>query len=187
LVAALTLALIVLESRTPRPSLPRILYASGVAAMVAAALHSDQPFLFVVIWTGQHWLVATALATRVAQAEPAPPDSPLRRALHAINRHPWALLLVLGLLSVVLLPVMEVEAVGPGGTHYGDRIFGSLAAALRTSDWLPVLLALGFASGFLHYWFDRAVYRLSDPGVRTAARGLFDTAVSAPARRTSGR
>jgi len=36
-----------------------------------------------------------------------------------------------------------------------------------------VLLAIGFAGGFLHYWLDRAVYRLSDPGVRTAARGLL--------------
>ena len=141
--------------------------------MVAAALHTDQPFLFVVIWTGQHWLVATALATRVAQAEPAPEQSPLRHALHAMNRRPWALLLALGLLSVLLLPVMEVEAIGPEGPYYGDRIFGALAMQLRESDWVPVLLAIGFATGFLHYWLDRAVYRLSNPAVRLAARGLL--------------
>ena len=92
-----------------------------------------------------------------------------------MNRRPWALLLVLGLLSVLLLPVMEVEAIGPGGTYYGDRIFGALAVQLRESDWVPALLAIGFATGFLHYWLDRAVYRLSDPGVRLAARGLLQT------------
>ena len=80
---------------------------------------------------------------------------------------------VLGLLSVLLLPVMEVEAVESGGTYYGDRIFGALAVALRTSTWVPALIALGIATGFLHYWFDRAVYRLSNPSVRTAARGLM--------------
>ncbi len=174
LVMALTLALFAMEARASRPSLPRVLYAAGVAVMVAGALHTDQPFLFVVIWTGQHWLAATALATRVAHAEPAPQESPLRRALHAMNRRPWALLLVLSLLSVCLLPVMEVEAIGPEGTYYGDRIFGSLAVQLRESDWVPTLLALGFATGFLHYWLDRAVYRLSDPAVRIAARGLLE-------------
>ena len=35
------------------------------------------------------------------------------------------------------------------------------------------LLALGFTTGFLHYWLDRAVYRLSRPAVRNAARGLL--------------
>jgi len=154
--------------------------------MVAGALHTDQPFLFVVIWTGQHWLAATALATRVAHAEPAPQELPLRRALHAMNRRPWALLLVLSLLSVLLLPVMEVEAIGPEGTYYGDRIFGALGAALRASEFVPVLLAFGFTSGFLHYWLDRAVYRLSNPAVRCAARGLFSDVVTPAATVSSG-
>ena len=68
---------------------------------------------------------------------------------------------------------MEVEAIKSEGTYYGDRIFGTLAVALRTSDWVPALLALGFTTGFLHYWLDRAVYRMSRPAVRIAARGLF--------------
>jgi len=141
--------------------------------MVVGGLHTDRPLLFVAVWSAQHWLVATALATRVACAEPASRGSRIRQALHAINQRPWALLLVLCLLSILLLPVMEVEAVKTEGTYYGDRIFGALAVALRTSDWAPALLALGFTTGFLHYWLDRAVYRLSDPAVRAAARGLF--------------
>jgi hypothetical protein len=173
LVATATVAVFILEAREPRPSLPRMLYAGGVAAMVACALFTDRPFLFVVMWAAQHWLVATALATRVAHAEPAPQGSRLRSALHAVNRRPWALLVVLGLLSVLLMPVMEVEAASAEGVAYGERLFATLAVALRESEWLPVLLAIGFASGFLHYWLDRAVYRLSDPGVRVAARGLL--------------
>jgi hypothetical protein len=173
LVAMATVAMFTLEARAAQPSLPRLLYAGGVAAMVACALFTDRPFLFVVMWAAQHWLVATALATRVAQAEPAPQGSRLRSALHAVNRRPWALLVVLGLLSVLLMPVMEVESASAEGVAYGERVFGALAVALRESDWLPALLAIGFASGFLHYWLDRAVYRLSDPGVRGAARGLL--------------
>ena len=173
LVLALTLVLLASEARAPSVSLPRVLYALGIALMVCIGLHTDRPLLFVAAWTGQHWLAATALATRVACAEPAPPASPLWRVLHAVNRRPWALLLVLGLLSVLLLPVMEVEANGPDSTFYGDRLFGTFAVALRTSEWVPGLVALGFTTGFLHYWLDRAVYRLSSPVVRIAARGLF--------------
>lgn len=173
LVATATAAMFILEARAAHPSVPRMLYAGGVAAMVGCALFLDRPFLFVVMWAAQHWLVATALATRVAHAEPAPQGSRWRSALHAVNRRPWALLVVLGLLSVLLMPVMEVESAAGDGVAYGERVFGAFAVALRESDWLPALLAIGFASGFLHYWLDRAVYRLSDAGVRTAARGLL--------------
>lgn len=176
LVLTLTFALLAIEARAPQPSLPRVLYAAGVAVVVAGALYTTQPFLFVVVWTAQHWLVATALATRIARAEPAPQGSMLRGALHAVNRRPWALLLALSVLSILLLPFMEVEAAAPADIHYSERIFGALASQLRDSDWLPALLALGFASGFLHYWLDRAVYRLSDPDVRIAARGLLNPA-----------
>jgi hypothetical protein len=52
-------------------------------------------------------------------------------------------------------------------------IFGAFAAALRASAWVPALVALGFTTGFWHYWLDRAVYRFSSPGVRDAAVGLL--------------
>ena len=96
-----------------------------------------------------------------------------RRALHAVNRRPWALLAVLALLSVLLLPVMEIESVRVEGVYYGERLFGELAVGLRESTWVPALVALGFATGFLHYWLDRAVFRFSRPAVRVAARGLL--------------
>ena len=36
-------------------------------------------------------------------------------------------------LSLVLLPIFEVEANQETGTYYGDRIFGAFATQLRTS------------------------------------------------------
>jgi hypothetical protein len=74
----------------------------------------------------------------------------------------------------VLLPVFEVEANRETGTYYGDRIFGAIAVQLRTSSWVPALVAIGFATGFIHYLLDRSIYRMSDPGVRTAAAGLLN-------------
>jgi hypothetical protein len=166
-------AMLLAELRAPRSSLPRVLYVLGVAVMVALAFCPRSPFLFLVIWTSQHWILATGLASQVAVAEPAPLRGVVRRVLHSLNVRPSAVVIVFMVSSVVLLPLFEVEANRQDGAYYGDRIFGALATGLRTSSWVPFLLALGFATGFVHYWLDRSVYRLSDPRVRVAARGLL--------------
>jgi TonB family protein len=179
---AITAIMLVAELRTPRWSLPRTLYIVGLAVMVGLALRPRSLFLFLVIWTSQHWILATGLASQTPSAESGPTTSIVRRFLHRLNVRPWAVVLLLMLLSLVLLPVFEVEANRETGTYYGDRIFGALATQLRTSTWVPALVALGFATGFIHYLLDRSVYRMSDPQVRAAASGLVSNA-----RRISGR
>jgi len=170
---AITAVALVAELRTSQWSLPRILYIVGLAVMVGLALRPRSLFLFLVIWTSQHWILATGLASQTPSAESTPTTGIVRRFSHRLNVRPWAVVLMLMLLSLVLLPVFEVEANRETGTYYGDRIFGALAMQLRTSTWLPVLLALGFATGFIHYLLDRSVYRMSDPRVRAAASGLI--------------
>jgi hypothetical protein len=168
-----TAAILFAELRAPRWSLPRVLYIVGIAVMVGLALRPRSLFLFLVIWTSQHWILATGVASQTPSAESAPTTGIVRRYLHRLNVRPWAVMLFLMLLSLVLLPVFEVEANRETGTYYGDRIFGAFAAQLRTSTWVPALLALGFATGFIHYLLDRSVYRMSDPQVRAAASGLI--------------
>jgi hypothetical protein len=174
------------ELFAPRRSLPRVLYVLGVAGMAAVALQPRGPFLFLVLWTSQHWLVATGLASQVPRCEPAPDGGAVRRLLHALNSRPVAFVALLVVASIVLLPVFEVEARLDTGQYYGDRIFGALATGLRTSSWLPILVSLGFATGFTHFVLDRSVFRLSDPDVRLAARGLL-TAREQPARPAKAR
>jgi TonB family protein len=176
----ITAIMLIVELRTPRWSLPRILYIIGLAVMVGLALRPRSLFLFLVIWTSQHWILATGLASQTPSAESAPTTGIVRRYLHRLNVRPWAVVLFLMLLSLVFLPIFEVEANRETGTYYGDRIFGSLAVQLRSSTWLPVLLALGFATGFIHYLLDRSVYRMSDPRVRAAASGLIGDAARRP-------
>src|SRR5215469_8716768 len=167
-----TAVILFAELRTPRWSLPRVLYIVGIAVMVGLALRPRSLFLFLVIWTSQHWILATGLASQTTCAEPAPTTGVVRRYLHRLNVRPWAVVLFLMLLSLVFLPIFEVEANRETGTYYGDRIFGAFATQLRTSTWVPALIALGFATGFIHYLLDRSVYRMSDPKVRAAAAGL---------------
>jgi hypothetical protein len=171
---AATTLMLVAEARATRRSLPRVLYILGLAAMVAIALQPRSLFLFLVIWTSQHWILATGLAAQTPSAEPAPASGRGRRVLHALNSRPWAIVVVLVAASVLLLPFFEVEANRQGGTYYGDRLFGGFAEGLRGSAWVPALVALGFATGFVHYLLDRSVYRMSDPRVRSASCGLLE-------------
>lgn len=170
---AITSAMLIVELRAPRWSLPRMLYIVGLAVMVGIALQPRSLFLFLVIWTSQHWILAVGLTSQTASRERSPERGWIRGAFHSMNVRPWALALFLIAASILLLPVFEVEAVGQGDTYYGERIFGALAIALRTSSWVPALVALGFASGFIHYLLDRSVYRFSNPEVRAAASGLL--------------
>jgi hypothetical protein len=171
-----TAVMLFAEARAPQWSLPRVLYIVGIAVMVGLALRPRSLFLFLVIWTSQHWILATGLGSQTPRAESAPRRGVMRGAMHKLNIQPWAVVLFLMMVSVALLPLFEVEANRETGTYYGDRIFGAIATQLRTSSWVPVLLALGFATGFIHYLLDRSVYRMSDPQVRAAARGLVGNA-----------
>jgi hypothetical protein len=175
-----TVAVLFAELRTARWSWPRVLYIIGIAVMVGIALRPRSLFLFLVVWTSQHWILATGLASQTPRAESAPRRGFVRGALHGLNIRPWAVVLFLAVLSVLLLPLFEVEANRQDGTYYGDRIFGAFATALRTSSWAPMLVALGFATGFIHYLLDRSVYRMSDPQVRAAARGLLEQRSKTP-------
>src|SRR6185369_8984633 len=105
-----TAVMLVAEARAPRRSLPRVLYVLGLAAMVTIALRPRSLFLYLVIWTSQHWILATGLASQTPNGEPTPEGGTVRRVFHALNSRPWAILLVLVVSSVLLLPFFEVEA-----------------------------------------------------------------------------
>jgi len=174
LLLTMTSTMLVFEMRATQRSLPRMLYVAGLAVMVGIALTPRSLFPFLVIWTSQHWILAVGLTSQTASTERAPQHGLVRGALHALTVRPWALVLFLAVVSIVLLPVFEVEANSDGGDmFYGDRMFGAIAASLRTSTWVPALVALGFASGFIHYFLDRSVFRFSNPDVRAAAGGLL--------------
>ncbi|HEX2484607.1 MAG TPA: hypothetical protein VHQ66_04875 [Myxococcota bacterium] len=171
-VVTLTALMLGVELRSQRPSLPRVAYVLGVSGMVLVALAARDPFLFIVVWSVQHWTAAMGLASLAAPAGVDAPGTRGQRLLAPINRRAWAVLLVLAVVSALLLPVMEVEAVSDEYA-YADRIFGETARWLRSSPYVPALLALGFATGFIHYLLDRAAFRFSSPDVRQAARGLL--------------
>src|SRR5207302_7071475 len=98
------------EAGATRWSLPRVLYIVGIAVMVGLALRPRSLFLFLVIWTSQHWILATGLGSQTPRAEPAPTSGLVRGLLHKLNVRPWAVVLFFTALSLVLLPLVEVES-----------------------------------------------------------------------------
>ncbi len=136
-----TAVMLFAEARAPRLSLPRVLYIIGIAVMVGIALRPRSLFLFLVIWTSQHWILATGLASQTPSAELAPRKGVVRNVFHKLNIRPWAVVLFLMLLSLVLLPLFEVEANREGGTYYGDRILGTCVGGSGLRDGIHPLLA----------------------------------------------
>ena len=171
-VALATSGLVWLELRSGTPSFPRIAYIVSISLMVVTAFFVD-PFVFIVMWTTQHWLVAVGLTSLAAVGEPRPGPSRWYRFWNAVNRRRWSVLLVLVLISIALMPVMEVEAVDDEASRYGPLVLPFLTDLLAAPGLVPTLTALGFASGFIHYAMDRSVFRFSNPEVRHAARGLL--------------
>ncbi len=172
LVVLATAWLLWAEVRTGSPSVPRAAYIVSVSLMVLTAFFVD-PFVFIVMWTAQHWLVAVGLTSEVAAGGPAPGPSRWYRFWSAVNQRRWSVLLVLVLISVVLMPVMEIEAVEDEAVRYGPQLFPFLTGLLDAPGLVPALTALGFASGFIHYAMDRSVFRFSNRDVRDAARALL--------------
>jgi hypothetical protein len=171
-VVSLSALMLRVELHAERPSLPRLAYVLGLSGMALLAFLARDPFLFIVPWSVQHWSAAMGITSLAACAGAERAGAGWQRVLEPINRRGWAVLLALAIVSTLLLPVMEVEAVTDDEV-YADRLFGDLARWLRASPWVPALVALGFASGFCHYVLDRAAFRFSSPDVRQAARGLL--------------
>jgi hypothetical protein len=65
-VVILTALMLRVELRSQRPSLPRAAYGLGVSAMVLFAFLARDPFLFIVLWSVQHWTAATELTSLAA-------------------------------------------------------------------------------------------------------------------------
>jgi len=159
------------ELRSRQPSMPRATYILGVTAIVLVGFVN--PFVFLVLWSVQHWSAAMGLVSLAASRGDQRSAASWQRLLAPVNRRGWAILLVLAVASTLLLPLLEVEAVADEYT-YADRIFGAAALWLRFSPFVPALLGLGFATSFIHYVLDRAAFRFSSPEVRQAARGLLE-------------
>ena len=152
-----------------------ILYLLGIGVMVIAAFQLE-PFQFLMLWTLQHWMVAVGLATHMVG------NDVLQKSINIVGTaedssanifwKPLYILFFFCVFSVMMTPFFEIEVVS-AGRRYSELLFPSLMEWLQKSSWETMLVGIGLASGFLHYFMDRAVYRFSDPETRNSAQQLL--------------
>ena len=168
-------AIMIRNALLQNSGLPRILYILGLGIMVTGAFQL-QPIEFLMLWTLQHWITALGLAAQMGGNDIKKSTSVkniiFKKSSFSESQNQWIVLLFLCSISVILTPFFEIEAVS-SGARYSELLFPSFMYWLENSSWATILVGVGLASGFLHYFMDRAVYRLSDAETRMSAKNLL--------------
>ena len=155
--------------------LPKVLYFLGIGIMVIAAFQLE-PFQFLMLWTLQHWMVSLGLTSHMGGNDSLQNyDNEIVKSLNPsfLNFSKCSIVLLsLCFFSILMTPFFEIEAVSRN-ISYTEKFLPGLMEWLRKSDWVFFLMALGISSGFVHYWMDRAVYRLSDKETCKVAKILL--------------
>ena len=128
--------------------------------LLANAAWWISPLAFLVLISVQHWLVAVGIAGHARSI-----DSPK-------NHSGWRVVIIWVLWTIVAVPFLEIDSVDVSNSLGAEWIPG-WQNLLMESSWLTLCLGLAFASGFVHYLMDRAVYRFSDPMLRQQVLRLY--------------
>jgi hypothetical protein len=161
------------EVRSQTVSVPKLLYATGLVFQGIAAYFVD-PISFLILWGVQHWLVSVALGAHMTQNDRSevPVTSRWYRFWHTFNRGFWPTVFILGLASVILTPLFQL-AVHPERLAEGANFLMFLSAAVTDSFFARFFIALNFATVYIHFIMDRAIFRFSDPAIRKVSVPLL--------------
>jgi len=168
----LTTGLLLVEARNPRRSFPKMLYILGVGTQgVLAYFLAPVPFL--VLWGVQHWLVSVALTALISGNDhpQEAPSSGWYRFWGLFYGRFWPTVLILIVITIVLVPLFELSL---HSSRPREGYLVTVAAMLSQRPWLVrILLWLNFATVYLHFVMDRAVFRFSHPDVRKVTGTLL--------------
>lgn len=154
------------EFREEQPSRPKIIYVAGLAAQGILAYFLE-PLIFLFLWGVQHWLVSVALAGHMVENDTSAVPTPSRWYAfwqHFTNSF-WRTVFALAVISIVLTPFFEY-ALHRDTIATGPVIMALFAPLHGNTFFVNLFVALGFATVFLHFIMDRAVFRFSDSEVR---------------------
>ncbi len=140
-------------------SLPYQAYLLSLLLLANAAWWIS-PLAFLVLISVQHWLVALGIAGHARSI-----DSPK-------DHSGWRIVGVWVLMTILAVPFLEVDSVD-FSNGFGAGWIPGWQALLGEPSVLTFCLGLAFASGFVHYLMDRAVYRFADPMVRRQVLRLY--------------
>ena len=140
-------------------SLPYQAYLLSLLLLANAAWWIS-PLAFLVLISVQHWLVALGIAGHARSI-----DSPK-------DYSGWRIVGVWVLMTILAVPFLEMDSTD-FSNGFGAEWIPGWQALLGEPSVLTFCLGLAFASGFVHYLMDRAVYRFADPMVRRQVLRLY--------------
>ena len=149
----------------------RMLYMSSLCYMGLVSLYVS-PLLYFALTQIQHWLVSLGLTTHMAHNSQSVPH-PWYRPWALINRQAWGPLLVLVLLSLSLTPILEADYYIAYHFDAESLTVPHFLTQFKDSLWIYLFGGLAFFTSFVHYIYDRGVFRFSDPITRSAALSLL--------------
>jgi hypothetical protein len=140
-------------------SLPYQAYLLSLLLLANAAWWIS-PLAFLVLISVQHWLVALGIAGHARSI-----DSPK-------DHSGWRIVGVWVLMTILAVPFLEMDSID-FSNGFGAEWIPGWQALFALPSLLTFCLGLAFASGFVHYLMDRAVYRFTDPMVRRQVLRLY--------------
>ncbi len=173
LVVGFTLVMLLGELKSKRRSPSKVIYVLGVGFQGVLAYFLS-PLSFLILWGVQHWLVSVALAGHMAENDPS--ESPAHSRWYGFwnrfNRGFWPTVFGLCVLTVILAPFFEYTL------HYekiktAPRFLSWVGDLVENSLVFNFFIALNFASVYVHFAMDRAVFRFSDPEIRRVTGPLL--------------
>ncbi len=123
-------------------------------SLISASSVFLTPEKFLILWTLQHWFVSVGLKSAMMRFDRKQVDFTLSRALFWVAF--WALL------TLPLFPLMEIDGF-PQSQRISENWFVLLENLLQSQSWILFFSGIGIATGWLHYWHDRCVFKQSDP------------------------
>jgi len=161
------------EARDLNPSLPKILY---VVAMSLPGLlaYFIEPLSFLILWGVQHWMVSVALAAHMAENDTSEVSklSHWYRFWGWFSKNFWTTILALFSISILFTPLFEYS-VHLKKFSSRPELLSFLEPFLANETFVQFFIGLSFATVFIHFCMDRAIFRFSNADVRKVSIPLL--------------
>jgi hypothetical protein len=156
--------------------LTRPLYFSSLCYLTIVSFYLE-PLLYFFVVQMQHWFVSLGLTTHMAANSrfetQAQSNASWYRPWAWINARTFGPLLVLVLLSICLTPMLEADYFIRHGFDTETLTVQGFLVRVQDSVWIYVFGGLAIFSSFVHYIYDRGIFRFSDPITRKVSLPLL--------------
>lgn len=165
-IGVLTVFFYIFEFKSEKVSFPKVLYVASLAIQGVLAYFLE-PLAFLILWGVQHWMVSVALAAHMAQNDKSDTQSLSHwyRFWGAVGRRFWPTVVILAGVSILLTPLLQYS-IHPDKIKEGPEFLSSLEPLFAIQWAVSLFIAFNFASVYVHFVMDRAIFRFSNPSAR---------------------